>query len=60
MCVFITAVRRVEDVRTCAMRDDEPRPVWTRLPIMHWACYYCSTFYKAVHERNDVNTGEMM
>jgi hypothetical protein len=22
--------------RTCAMRDDEPRPVWIRLPITHW------------------------
>jgi hypothetical protein len=21
--------------RTCATRDDEPRPVWTRLPIKH-------------------------
>jgi hypothetical protein len=21
--------------RTCALRDDEPRPVWTRLPITH-------------------------
>jgi hypothetical protein len=21
--------------RTCAMRDDEPRPVWTSLPITH-------------------------
>jgi hypothetical protein len=21
--------------RTCATRDDEPRPVWTRLPITH-------------------------
>jgi len=21
--------------RTCAMRDDEPRPVWMSLPIMH-------------------------
>ena len=21
--------------RTCAMRDDEPRPVWMRLPITH-------------------------
>jgi hypothetical protein len=28
--------------RTCATRDDEPRPVWT-------VCvYYCSTYYKAV------------
>ena len=24
--------------RTCAMRDDEPRPVWMSLPITHlWA-----------------------
>jgi len=22
-----------EEWRTCAMRDDEPRPVWTSLPI---------------------------
>jgi hypothetical protein len=22
--------------RTCATRDDEPRPVWTRLPITHY------------------------
>jgi hypothetical protein len=22
--------------RTCAMRDDEPRPVWMSLPITHW------------------------
>jgi hypothetical protein len=23
--------------RTCAMRDDEPRPVWMSLPITHCA-----------------------
>jgi hypothetical protein len=22
--------------RTCATRDDDPRPVWTRLTITHW------------------------
>jgi hypothetical protein len=22
--------------RTCAMRDDEPRPVWMSLPSTHW------------------------
>jgi hypothetical protein len=22
--------------RTCAMRDDEPRPVWMSLLITHW------------------------
>ena len=22
--------------RTCAVRDDEPRPVWMRLPITHY------------------------
>jgi hypothetical protein len=34
--------------RTCAMRDDEPRPVWMSLPITHWLllqdlreCVYC-------------------
>jgi hypothetical protein len=36
--------------RTCATRDDEPRPVWTSLPITHGGCvlYYCRTYYKAV------------
>jgi hypothetical protein len=24
-----------EDMCTCATRDDEPRPVWTSLPITH-------------------------
>ncbi len=24
--------------RTCAMRDDEPRPVWMSLPITHCVC----------------------
>ena len=32
--------------RTCAMRDDEPRPVWMSLLCV----YYCSTYYKAVRE----------
>ena len=40
------------------MRYDEPRLVWTSLPITHlWGVsvsvsvcgYYCSTYYKAVH-----------
>jgi hypothetical protein len=34
--------------RTCATRDDEPRPVWTSLPITHCVLececvYYCRT-----------------
>jgi hypothetical protein len=37
-------------------RDDEPRPVWTSLPIKHCVClrtselcvYYYSTYYKYV------------
>ena len=35
--------------RTCATRDDEPRPAWTSLPITHSVCvcvYYCRTYYK--------------
>jgi hypothetical protein len=44
VCVFITAVPSTKLFawgggggygRTCATRDDEPRPVWTRLPITH-------------------------
>ena len=43
MCVFITAGPGTKLFawggggygRTCATRDDEPRPVWTRLPITH-------------------------
>ena len=44
VCVFITAVPITElfageggrgEMRTCATRDDEPRPVWTSLPIAH-------------------------
>jgi hypothetical protein len=42
-CVFITAVPIAKlfawgggkQWRTCATRDDEPRPVWTSLPITH-------------------------
>jgi hypothetical protein len=44
VCVFITAGPSTNlfawggggiwDWRTCATRDDEPRPVWTGLPIM--------------------------
>ncbi len=40
--------------RTCAMRDDEPRPVWMSLLITHCitagVCvfYYSRTYYKAV------------
>ncbi len=30
--------------RTCAMRDDEPRPVWMCVSVF----YYCRTYYKAV------------
>jgi hypothetical protein len=26
--------------RTCATRDDEPRPVWTSLPITHCMCVF--------------------
>ena len=46
--------------RTCAMRDDEPRPVWMSLPItevcvvgpIKRVCvYYCRTYYKAVRVR---------
>ena len=43
VCVFITAVpNKAVRVggggkgRTCATRDNEPRPVWTSLPITHW------------------------
>jgi len=44
VCVFYycrtyyKAVRmgRGGEWRTCATRDDEPRPVWTSLPITHW------------------------
>jgi hypothetical protein len=47
LCVFITAGPSTKLFawgggggygRTCATRDDEPRPVWTRLPItlMHY------------------------
>jgi hypothetical protein len=44
VCVFITAVPITKLFawegggrwRTCATRDDEPRPVWTSLPITHW------------------------
>ena len=43
VCVFITAGPSTklfawgggENLRTCATRDDEPRPVWTSLPITH-------------------------
>ena len=42
-CVFITAGPITKlfagggggEWRTCATRDDEPRPVWTSLPITH-------------------------
>jgi hypothetical protein len=42
-CVFITAGPSTKLFawggggywRTCATRDDEPRPVWTSLPITH-------------------------
>jgi hypothetical protein len=33
--------------RTCATRDDEPRPVWTSQPE-DVCVYYCSTYSKAV------------
>jgi hypothetical protein len=43
VCVFITAGPNTKLFacvwggywRTCATRDDEPRPVWTSLPITH-------------------------
>ena len=43
MCVFITAGPSAKLFacggegywRTCATRDDEPRPVWTSLPVTH-------------------------
>jgi hypothetical protein len=43
VCVFITAGPSTKLFawegggygRTCATRDDEPRTVWTRLPITH-------------------------
>jgi hypothetical protein len=43
VCVFITAGPSTKLFtwrgggygRTCATRDDEPRPVWTRLPAHH-------------------------
>jgi hypothetical protein len=42
VCVFITAGPNTKLFtwrggygRTCATRDDEPRPMWTRLPITH-------------------------
>jgi hypothetical protein len=43
VCVFITAGPCTKLFgwggggygRTCATRDDEPRPVWTSLPITH-------------------------
>jgi hypothetical protein len=43
VCVFITAGPSTKLFawggggygRTCATRDDDPRPVWTRLPIAH-------------------------
>jgi hypothetical protein len=43
VCVFITAGPSTKMFtwggggygRTCATRDDEPRPVWTSLPITH-------------------------
>jgi hypothetical protein len=47
VCVFITAGPSTKLFalggggvygRTCATRDDEPRPVWTRLPITHFVC----------------------
>ncbi len=35
--------------RTCAMRDDEPRPVWMSLPITHekCVCVLCVCFITA-------------
>ena len=47
VCVFITegpstklfARGRGGYWRTCATRDDEPRPVWTSLPITHCLCH---------------------
>ena len=40
LCVFYYCMTyykavRVGGERTCAMRDDEPRPVWISLPITH-------------------------
>jgi len=43
LCVFITAGPITKlfagggggELTTCAMIDDEPRPVWTSLPITH-------------------------
>jgi hypothetical protein len=43
VCVFITVGPSTDLFawggggygRTCATRDDEPRPVWTSLPITH-------------------------
>jgi hypothetical protein len=51
VCVFITAGPSTKMFtwggggygRTCATRDDEPRPVWTSLPITHVCVYYCRT-----------------
>jgi hypothetical protein len=53
VCVFITAGPSTKMFvymggggygRTCATRDDEPRPVWTSLPITQCVCvYYCRT-----------------
>jgi hypothetical protein len=37
--------------RTCATRDDEPRPV---------CVYYCSTYYKAVREGGGGNGGHLL
>jgi hypothetical protein len=50
LCVFYycrtyyKAVRVGEggEWRTCAMRDDEPRPVWMSLPITHKFCVLCT------------------
>jgi hypothetical protein len=33
---FDKAVRVGGEWGPCATIDDEPRPVWTRLPITHW------------------------
>jgi hypothetical protein len=47
VCVFITAGPSTKPFagvwgggygRTCATRDNEPRPVWTKLPITHVLC----------------------
>jgi hypothetical protein len=49
LCVFITVGPSTklftwggggEYGRTCATRDDEPRPVWTSLPITHCVCVF--------------------